>query len=308
MIRVYNKKIRDDKSRVSSKLIDIKGSFIYCVDPSFEEKEDILEKLGIDSSLIRDALDPYEVPRLEEKDNLFFVISSFPVKAESKLLSIPFGLAVGANFVAVISSRRLDFLENWFTLGENFVTTQKTKLVNLIFKKLMGEYSKQLAVIDKEFHRISLTPGKISSEEITKLVWFEESLNLIIGDLVPTDAILRNILSGKKMKLFDEDKELIEDTVLYTEQLMEMVRSNLMKITNLRGVYSALLTDNLNNTMKLLAAITVVLTIPTIVASIYGMNITLPLQNHPFAFAFVILFILLSSVILIYLFIKNKWF
>ena len=310
MIKVYKKKIRDNKSSVSSKLTDIKGSLIYCIDPSIEETTEISEKLGIDSSLIKDALDPYEVPRLEEDGDLIFVISSFPVKEdkENKLLSIPFALAVGENYVAVISSRHLFFLEEWFESGENFVTTQKTKLVNLIFKKLMEEYNKQLTIIDREFHRISLAPGRISSEEITKLVWFEESLNLIIGDLVPTDAILRNILSGKKMRLFEEDKELIEDTVLYTEQLMEMVKTNLKKISNLRSVYSALLTDNLNNTMKLLAAITVVLTIPTIVASIYGMNINLPLQNHPFAFGFIILFILVLSVVLVYLFIRNKWF
>jgi len=308
MIKIYKRLVRDKKFSVSHDLSSLKGTLVYSIDPSKEEAESLSVSLGLSSNLIKDALDPYEVPRLEESNGLIFAISSFPIQEKFKLTGIPFGLIVGDDFVSVISSKKMTFLEDWFENGGDFVTTQKTKLVNLIFKKMMEEYSRQLTVINKEYHRISMTPEKISSDEIKRLVWFEESLNLIAGDLEPTDAILRKILSGKMMKLFDEDKELIEDTILYTEQLIAMVKSNLMKITNLRNVYSAIMTDNLNNTMKLLAGVTVILTIPTIIASIYGMNVNLPLQDHPMAFMFVVLFILLATIVLVYLFVKNKWF
>lgn len=308
MIKVYKRTVRDSKTYVSSKLINSKRSFIYCVDPSENEIKRMSLDLGISNSLINDALDLFEVPRLEEENGLIFAISSFPVQEKDKLTSIPFALVVGDEFVSIISSQHLKFLESWFDNGVDFITTQKTKLINNVFRKIMEEYNFQLTLINKEFHRISMASGKVSSVNITKLVWFEESLNLIVGDLIPTDSILREILSGKKLKLFDEDKELIEDTTLYTEQLIEKIKSNLMKITNLRNVYSAILTDNLNNTMKLLAAVTVVLTVPTIIASIYGMNVSLPFQEHPLAFVFVILFILIFTIVLVYLFAKNKWF
>lgn len=308
MIKVFKRAVRDEKTSISSKLINPRGSFVYCINPTEREINNLSVNLGISSNLINDALDPFEVPRLEEDDGIIFTISSFPIQEGNKLASIPFALSVGDDFVSIISSKHLSFLESWFEDGVDFVTTQKTKLVNNIFKKIMEEYNHQLTLINKEFHRISMSSGKITSVEITKLVWFEESLNLIVGDLTPTDVILREILSGKKMKLFDEDKELIEDTTLYTEQLIDKIKSNLMKITNLRNVYSAVLTDNLNSTMKLLAAVTVVLTIPTIIASLFGMNVNLPLQGHPMAFGFVILLILIFTIVLVYLFVRNKWF
>lgn len=308
MIKVFKKTVKDQKVITSLNLVNEKGIFIYCINPSADEIKTLSLKLGINDGLIKDALDPYEVPRLEEDNDIIFTITSFPVKDGGRLLSIPFAIAVNGDFAAIISSRNLHFLENWFESGTDFVTTQKTKLVNMIFKNLMEEYNRQLTAINREVHRISLTPGKIVRDDIAKLVWFEESLNLLFGDLTPTHSILRKILSGKKLKLYDEDKEIIEDTILYTEQLLELVKQNLMKISNLRNVYSTILTDNLNNTIKFLTAATVILTVPTIIASIYGMNVPLPLENHPSAFVLVILLILFSTIFLIYFFIKNKWF
>jgi magnesium transporter len=308
MIKIYRKTVKNRKAIVSSELTNLKGSFIYCINPSDKEVGYLSEKLNISKSLIKDALDPFEVPRLEEDGNVTYVISSFPIKENGKLVGVPFAVAVGTEFVAIISSRSLFFLESWFEEGNDFITTQKTKLVNLVFKKLMEEYNKQSTLINKEVHSISLTLNKILGKDIIKLVLFEESLNIIIGDLVPTDAILRKILSGQKLALYEEDKESIEDTALYTEQLIEVVKLNLMKISNLRNLYSTILTNNLNSTMKFLTAITVILTLPTIFAGIYGMNVTLPLGNHPSAFLFIILAILISIVVLVYLFIKNDWF
>lgn len=308
MIKIYRKTVKDERSIVTSNLDGLKGSFLYCIDPSKKEVDDLATRLSLNRNLIADVLDLFEVPRLDESNGAIFVISSFPVKENERLIGIPFAVAANEDSVAIIASRGLHFLEDWFEGGEDFITTQKTKLVNLIFRKLMEEYHDQLMEINKEVHRISLAPGQIGSDDITRLVWFEESLNLIVGDLIPTDKILRKILSGKKMKLYDEDKELIEDTVLYTEQLIEMVQSNLKKISNLRDAYSTILTANLNSTMKFLTAATVILTVPTIVASIYGMNVVLPLGNHPLAFLFIILSIIGFSLLLIYLFIKKNWF
>lgn len=308
MIKFIKKAVKDKKSQITIHPKGTKGVFIYCNDPTDKEIIKLSKTTGLDTSLIKDALDPYEVPRLEEEKNYIFVISSFPIKDNDRLMGIPFAVAIGDTFVALISSKPMHFLEDWFMNGDSFITTQKTKLVNRIFRKLMEEYNSQLNKINREVHKISLTPGNIESTDITRLIWYEESLNLIVGDLVPTDTILKNILSGKKLKLFDEDRELIEDTILYTEQIIDMVKQNQLKISNMRNVYSVILTDNLNNTMKFLAAITVFLTVPTIIASIYGMNVHLPLENHPLAFVFIILIILLFSILLIYFFIKNKWF
>lgn len=307
MIQVFRRTVRDSKPEKLPFSKDLKGCCVYCTSPSRQEIHDLSSALGIDSSLITDVLDPFEVPRLDQEDGVVHAISSFPLKDGARLLGIPFSVTIGENAVAVISSRQVHFLEKWFEEGTDFVTTQKTKLVNTIFKRLMEEYYSQMTEINREVHRVSLSPGRINNHDITKLVWFEEALNLILGDLLPTDAILRQLLSGKYLKLFKEDEEEIEDTVLYTEQLMEMVKSNLKKISNIRDAYSAILTANLNGTMKFLTAATVILTVPTIVASIYGMNVNLPLSNHPYAFIIIVVGIIISTLVLTYFFIKKNW-
>ena len=152
MIKIYRKTVRDEKPSISSELTDLKGSFVYCTSPSNNEVEALANKLDISPSLILDALDPLEVPRLEESNGTVFAISSFPMKEGVRLIGVPFAVAASESFVSIISCHELKFLENWFENGSNFITTQKTKLVNLIFKKLMEEYFDQLRLINKEVH------------------------------------------------------------------------------------------------------------------------------------------------------------
>lgn len=304
MIKIYKRTIKDKKI---NKLKHIeKGAFIYCINPSQKEIRLIEKELKLDPSLIVDALDPYEVPRIEYEDNVVYAFLSFPKSDYKRIIGIPFLTAITHSNVIVICKQEMSFLDNLTEL-DDFITTQKTTFVNLIFKKLISSYHLFVNSINKEVHKVSLSPGKISNADIIQLVWFEESLNLMEGDLRPTREILKDLLSGKVLKLYEKDKDLIEDTILLTEQLVDIVRENVLKISNIRNAYSAIVSANLNNTMKLLTAITVVLTVPTIIASIYGMNVNLPFDENPYAFVLIIAGIIFSVILMIYFFIKNDW-
>ena len=115
------------------------------------------------------------------------------------------------------------------------------------------------------------------------------------------------MLSGKHFKLYEEDKDLIEDLLLSNTQLIELSQNNLRTIVNIREGYSTIMTNNLNRIIKLFTSLTVILTIPTMIASIYGMNINLPLANNPLAFIIIMTSIIIISIILLIIFIKNDW-
>lgn len=304
MIKIYKRKI-NQKQVIEQKSFQ-RGSFVYCINPDKNEIHTLEKLLKLDSSLIIDALDPYEVPRIEHENGIVYAFSSFPKNDRNRIIAIPFLIAITKFNVVAVCAQEISFLEDLIK-DNDFVTTQKTKLVNIIFKKLISSYHTYVNNINREVHKLSLSPGKISNADIIQLVWFEESLHLMEGDLQPTERILKDLLSGKTLKLYEEDKDLIEDTILLTEQLMDIVKGNILKIANIRDAYSAIVSANLNNTMKILTAVTVVLTVPTIIAGLYGMNVDLPLGTNPHAFIFIVLGIIFLIMLMIFLFIKNDW-
>jgi magnesium transporter len=128
---------------------------------------------------------------------------------------------------------------------------------------------------------------------------------------LPTNVILNNLLgptlTGKFLELYENDKDLIEDLILSNGQLIDLCQANLKNIVNIREAYSTIVANNLNRTMKFLTSITVILTVPMIVGSLWGMNIPLPLANYSGAFPIMTLGVLAVSIILLIIFSKKKW-
>ena len=123
----------------------------------------------------------------------------------------------------------------------------------------------------------------------------------IIG-LITKRYLDKKLLTGKYVRLFEEDKELIEDLYLTNEQMVQMCIANVKYLVNIRDSYSTFSSNNLNKTMRFLTAITLILTIPTMVFSFYGMNVQLPISSNPSAFLYIIVGTLTGSVLLLWYF------
>jgi magnesium transporter len=147
----------------------------------------------------------------------------------------------------------------------------------------------------------------ITNEDIVRFVTFENALNDFLAALVPTSNILKDLLSGKHLKLHEKDGELVEDLFLANGQLIEICRSTLKNIFNIRNAYSTIMTNDLNRVIKLLTALTIILSVPTIIASIYGMNVVLPLAENNQAFWLIGGGTIISVFVLFLLFKKNRW-
>lgn len=147
----------------------------------------------------------------------------------------------------------------------------------------------------------------VESEDITALTKNEEVLNQYLSSLAPTRNVLEGISTGHYASLYEQEKELIEDCVNSIKQSEELCSIVLKSIRSLRDSYQIIFTNNLHKTIKLLTSLTIILSIPTMIASVYGMNVDLPLAKNTFAFGIVMGLTAMMSIIGLWIFKKKGW-
>ena len=305
MIQVYQRTVKDKKMRTLH-AVHV-GSWVYVENPSLDELKTLATELLLDEGLLLDGIDPYEVPRLEVKDGTSYVFTRVPQEAGEEIATSPVLFVVSEHYLVTISLRELSFFEPFLKGEGDLHTTQRTKLFLQMFAGITRTYRKSLTRINHDVRSAGVRLEEIRNRDIIQFVRFEASLNDFLSSLVPTKNILTNLLSGNLLKLYEEDRELVEDLSLTTGELIEFSTSNLKTIVNIREAYSTIMTNNLNRVIKLFTSVTVLLTIPTMIASVYGMNVALPLQDSPDAFLWILISTLGVSAALIVLFVRNKW-
>jgi magnesium transporter len=283
------------------------GIWVYVEDPTEENIKKLETDYELDPTLIKDALDPFEVPRMELEDSILYVFARIPHKWGERVITVPVLLALGADLIVSVSSKELPFLSKFKEESVAFNTTRKTKLFTQFLTEINHLYYHYLLDINKQVRKISTAPGKITDKDIAHFILFEEVLNTFLADLHPIETILKGLLTKKYIKISEDDGDLIEDIMLSTRQLIETCGLTLTNIVNIRSAYATIVTNNLNRVIKILTVLTIILTIPTIISSFYGMNIALPFEQNPYAFWLIMSSTIFISGSLLYIFKKKDW-
>lgn len=304
MIRIYYRSVREKNALVIDQFKI--GSFVYLESPSEEELLTISEKLGFNMEFLQDALDDYEVPRLEVENNSIYFYGRFPSEVDKTISTTPFLISLNDNFILLIANREVPFIDD-ILRDENFYTTQRTKCFFQIFSKINLIYSRVLININKRVRKFIVAPEKILNKDIKQFVFFETILNDFLSALISMDNAFNQLLQNKILKPYDQDRELIENLIRANNQLIELAKSNLRNIVNIREAYSTILSNDLNQVIKIFTALTVVLNLPVIFASFYGMNVKLPFENYPHTFYWIVILNLLIVLVVILVFIRKKW-
>jgi len=305
MISYFYRSVREDKL---SKLENFRtGSWIYAEAPTREERELLTEKFGLDADLVGDALDPDEIPRSESEGDVVYVYMRYSYRRGDIIETDPVLVAVGPNFVVTVSRHALPNLQR---LVAGVVTTQRAKLMLVILRHLVQGYEDHGKLLDRQIRavRAKLNVATVNNRDFVQFVVIEDALNSFLAELVPANLMLQTLLSGRyNLHFYEDDTDLIEDLVQTTRQLIESSRSSLRTIVNIREAYSNIMTNNLNRRVGLLTSLTVVLTIPTIVFSLFGMNVPLPYQRSPWTTVWVLglTFGLMGGVL--YYLVKKRW-
>lgn len=297
------------KSQKLRKLNEFRvGSMVMAHDIQEEELNFLSSKLSIDIGLLNDALDPYEAPRMEIKHGIIYIFARFPTQKDSneQIFTDPILLVIGEGFILSVSKDEPLFIRNILKKNKNCYTTQRTKLILEIINEMEFLYNHLLTTIHKKINYFSFNMEKVNDKDIYSFLNFEVLLNEFLNALIPLRHILDTIKQGKTIEIFEDDRELIDDIRLLNEQLIERSRSGLSNLVNIRKSYEVIATNKLNRTMKILTTLTVILALPTMIASFYGMNVHLPYADKTWVFGVLMIFMILSIAIFLMIFRKNK--
>lgn len=280
MIKYYQRTVKEHKLKI---LDDFQvGSLIQVVNPKDDEMENLAKKFSLELDILNDAFDPYEAPRMEVKKGTTYIFARVPRnEAEVKNIStFPMLFVIGKDFLMIASKENTDFLLNLVMKHKKYFTTQRTKLFLKMFFEIEARYNNLLNNISKRINYLSLNIGGVKDRDIISFVRYEIILNEFISALLPVRHLLANIISGKALDLYQDDRDLIEDLQLDNDQLIERSKSYLTNIVNIRQAQEVISTNRLNRVMKVLTAATVILALPTMITSFYGMNVRLPLAEE----------------------------
>lgn len=308
MITIYQKTIKDVQSRVLEEFRP--GSWIHALKPSEEDFTRMHEQFSLQIGHLKDALDPLEVPRLEAETEATYIFLRVPYRGAEKDLRITTTsllIVMGKDFVMTVAGEELPFLERFISGKISFTTTQKTKFLFQLFSEINAVYHAALTDIRRQIRSVSGKLEKITNQDVIQFIMFESMLNDFLSGLVPQQVILESLLTGRHVQLFEDDRDLAEDLALGSGQLIEYSKSTLKNIVNIREAYATIITNNLNRVIKLLTALTIILAIPTMVASFYGMNVVLPFAAVGGAFWLIVGVAVLASLGVFIIFAKNEW-
>ncbi len=282
------------------------GSWIRCEKPSDSERE-VLIGLGLDAEVLTDALDPHEIPRIELDTGWTYFITRVPGQDDTfNDFTTPVLFALGSEHLVTVSHDSLGRLWQPFIDKVDVPTTQQTKLFLFMVDTIARQYQSRVALINRQMRAATTDVRRLRSADIAVFVEYERKLNDYLDALQPTNTALETMLSGGMLRLYEDDRDLIEGLSVDLEQLISRCKSLLRTITNVRDSYRAVMDARLNETIRLLTVITLCLTIPTMLAGLYGMNIPLPVQNEPVMFWVIVGLSVVSALGLSYYFLKQR--
>ncbi len=282
------------------------GSWIRSEKPTEAEQRQLIE-LGIDEDLLTDALDPHEVPRVEVEDGWTYFITRLPdTDDDFNDFTTPMLFAVGKQQLVTVSRDSLNRLWKPFIDTTQAPTSQKTKLFMLMLEAVTQQYQTRVASINRQMRAATSDVRTLKSKDIINLTGYERKLNDFLDALQPMNTAVEKLLGGKLLPLQEDDSDLVEDVSIEFEQLIARCKSLLRTITNVRDSYSAVMDTQLNSAIRLLTAITLAVTAPTMTINLYSMNVPIPGQHSPFAFWIIVFVGVAISIIMSYYFLRKK--
>ena len=291
MLKIYNTDIETNKLQEIKEFK--KGSWINLVNPSENEIKRVCENLNIQEDFIRDALDYEEKARIdeEEDDNTILFVIDVPVLEKNEendiYTTMPLGMiVVRDDFFITVSLRKNRVIEDFEKRKiKNFQTYKKTRFIFQIFYLNSSYYLTYLKQINKETEIAEyILKNSMKNKELLKLLSLEKGLVYFATSLKSNEIVMEKTMRGKIVKLYEDDEDILEDAIIENRQAIEMAQIYTNILNGTMDAYASIISNNLNGVMKFLTSITIVLAIPTMISSFWGMNVKLPFENSSIGF------------------------
>ncbi len=269
-----------------------KDAWINLANPTAEEINRVIEETQIVPEFIYAALDEEETSHIDTEDGHTLIIVDIPYasKAEHGIVTystVPLGIIMTPDNIVTVCLSENDIITD-FSSGKvkSVYTNMRARFLLQVMYKMATRYLQDLKQIDKMSNNIERELHKsMRNKELIQLLDLEKSLVYFSTSLKADEATIEKIMRGRVVKMYEEDEELIEDVLIEIKQAIEMsnIYSNILSGT--MDAFASIISNNLNIVMKVLTSITILMAIPQIFASIYGMNVELPFANFWFVIA-----------------------
>lgn len=272
------------------------GCWIALINPDGDDCQEIAREYNIDIADLRAALDEEESSRVEIEDNytmILFDIPTIEIRNKQEVYTTkPLGIIWRDDVIITVCSEEVPFLQP-FKKGKikGFSTKKQVRFIYQIMLKVCMQYQSYLRVIDKKRTEMEERVSKnMKDADIVSLHELESTLVYFDTSLRGNRLVLEKISRYSKIPKYEEDRDLIDDIVVENQQAIEMTQIYRDIIRGTRELMSSVLDNRLNNVMKYLASVTIVMSIPTIISGLYGMNVAaewMPLANTPHGFGII---------------------
>lgn len=280
-----------------------RGSWIRCERPNQDELAQLIG-LGIDEDVLADALDPHEVPRVEFDGKWTYLIARLPdTDDDFNDFTTPILFALHPDYVVTISRDSLGRLWQPFIEKTKLPTSQRIDLLVAMIDAIANQYQRRVAVINRQMRAATDSIHNLRARDIALLTDYERKLNDYLDALIPTNIAIERLMA---LRLKEADKDDVEDISIDLEQVIARCKSLLRTITNVRDSYRAVMDTKLNETIRLLTVITVALTVPTMIAGLFGMNVDIPGEHDPAMFWEIVGVSVVSALSIGYYFLRRR--
>jgi magnesium transporter len=291
------------------------GCWVNVSQPSPDEINRITKEFRVPQDVIRDILDVDERPRVEYDDEWSLVIIRIPVTNPENgvpFQTLPLGIFMTQNATVTLCSVHNDVLpfeqpslyrEQYLQVSDvlNFILKIFLRAAN-VFSYYLKQINQQTASIEQDLEK------SIRNKELNKLLKMEKCLVYFITSLKANELVLAKLRNSKRNTISEMNEDLLEDAVIESKQALEMAQIYSDIQAGMMDAFASVISNNLNVVMKQLTSISIILMIPTLIASIYGMNVPNYFEKASWAFPGIILFSVLMSLAGVLAFRKREWF
>ena len=292
------------------------GAWVNILPPlKQQEFSNLSDELDIPLDFLTDSLDIDERARFDEEDNVKLIVIKTPTEnnsfneSDAYYITIPICIILTHTQIVTVNSFENGAIKKFLNTFQNRHPDKKNMMVLKIFEKITQTFMEYLKEINQ---RRNLMEQKLyasnRNEELLELMKIQKSMVYFITALRSNEMLLLKLARTNFLGLIDEEKEILDDLAVDMSQALEMANIYTNILSSTLDAFASIINNNMNNVLKRLTSITIILSLPALVSGIYGMNVPIPYANSHYAFYIPIVLSIGISIIISWYFMKKKWF
>ena len=288
------------------------GAWVNVVDPTPEEIEKLVN-WGMDMDYINYSLDQDERARMEREEEYTFILLRIPIHQSDSDVpynTVPLGIMILGNKIITICRYDSDIFKVLATGKYRLMKTGKRyRLALYIFLETSARYLNLLREIN---HATEIVEDKLQkstrNRELLELLKYQKSLTYFATALRSNEVMMERVQKTQMFNYYEEDQDLLEDVLTENQQAIQMTSIATEILSGMMDAFASIISNNMNSVMKLLTALTIVVSVPTVVSSFFGMNVSIPYADNSLAYLGIFGLTVILTVGTIYIFARRDWF